>query len=215
MTPIQYCPPAAAAGSEEAHQFFGRNRHPVSTHAEADGEVVSNGIAFDDYQKMQTTTKARVYRRGGIPEWARSTALTRAVLIQYLEDRAFSKMQRRALPHVTDSTRLARAMDRIRNHWVPKMTATLDRLCSLYVVEKQCGGDPARLRLLECEIEGCDTALRMASENLPAIILSVIYHAYNLGETSVEIGEALHIKPPHARQVLKRLNDTWKRMGEQ
>jgi hypothetical protein len=221
MTPIQYCPPQAAAGSEAEHQFA---RNPnclnddTSASFDANGDASAVGITYADmsaYGGNMQIERKRLFtsRRGGIPEWARSTALTRAVLVQYLEDRAFGRRLREKLPRATEATRLARAVDRIRNHRVPKMTVVLDRLCSHYVAEKQHGDDSARLRKLAEEIEGVDTFLRMAAENLPAILLSVIYHAYNLGENSVEIGKALQMKPPHCRQLLKRLNDTWKRMS--
>jgi len=89
----------------------------------------------------------------------------------------------------------------------------MDGLCNELVALKAAGGDPARQRVLEVQIEALDTQVRMAQENWPAVTLAIVYRSYNLHENSCEVAQALSVKPPHVRQVLARLNQAWKRMN--
>ncbi len=214
MTPITFCPPAAAHGSEpEAHQFFGRHEVPISAHVEADGEIVSNGIAFEDYTRMQTST-ARHGRRSlcrGIPEWTRNQSTVRAVLVAYFEARAFSKKQRLSTTG-TEAERLKTACDHLRAK-LPAKLKVMDELCNELVASKNVDGD--RQRVLRRSIETLDTDLRLTQENAPAVILGMLYQAYNVGQDSVGVGAMFGFKPPHVRAILHRLNKTYKQMTPQ
>ncbi len=214
MTPITFCPPAAARGSESDHQFVGHEKHTVNTHFEAEGAAVSDtGIGWDDFEHMQTSThRTHMHHRTGIPEWTRSTALTRAVLVRFFEERAFSRKQLASLSG-TEAERLTRACEKLRANASWKL-ASMDRLCNELVTLKQSGGDREREKVLVCQISGIDTQVRMAQQNWPAVILGIIYQSYNVGLDSVGVAAMFGVKPPGVRQTLWRLNQTWKMMND-
>lgn len=63
----------------------------------------------------------------------------------------------------------------------------------------------------EVEIEGLDTFLRYTERDGGAgVIAAVVYLYYRAGMDSVGVGEELGLKPPHVRQILWRLNETFK-----
>jgi hypothetical protein len=73
-----------------------------------------------------------------------------------------------------------------------------------------------RLRQLEIEIEGIDTYLRYTHNGGADVLAAIVYLYYRVGMDSVGVGAQLHLKPPHVRQLLWRLNETWKeRFGEE
>ena len=66
------------------------------------------------------------------------------------------------------------------------------------------GGDPARLTLLESEIQGVDAQIRI--NRAPAKILAgVIYFYYREGLDSTQVGAELGFKSPCVRQLLFRI----------
>ena len=63
----------------------------------------------------------------------------------------------------------------------------------------------------EVEIEGIDTFLRYTEQDGGAGVLAAsVYLYYRAGMDSVGVGEELGLKPPHVRQILWRLNETFK-----
>ncbi len=210
MTHIQICPPAAAHFVlAPDYQFSGREQYAVSAEADGEGGMVSRtGLSFDDFSRMQMSTRRG--RRGtfGVPLWTRNQSTVRAVLVRFFEARAFGRKRLASLTG-TEAERLARACEKLRAD-APRKLAVMDKLCEEYILS---GGDPARQRTLKIQIAGIDTQIRMAQENWPAVTLGVLYQSYRVGLDSVGVGALFGLKPPCVRQTLFRLNQTWKRMN--
>src|SRR5438876_5289434 len=84
---ITICPPGKAAGSESRETVY-HGRLPVSTHFDADGEVSSTGIAFEDFAKMHSVTiKAGWTRRYAIPRWVLDKRRFEEVFLMYCDAR--------------------------------------------------------------------------------------------------------------------------------
>ncbi len=218
-----------------------RKKLPVSAKLTATGWL-SNGVSFDDYSRMQTTTrKIAGERRLPTPAWAMSNAMLRRVLVRFMEERAFSKKERLAVRKKAGlKERLDNAKKRIMSKR-PNAMIVLDKLCEEYVEIKSKGLKPGitdkewneskqqpfmgfaegearyqdekkRLKQLESEIEGIDTYLRISENGGADIVAAVIYLYYRTGYDSVGVGEELGIKPPHVRQTIYRLHQTAKRL---
>jgi hypothetical protein len=212
MASTTYCSPAAAHGVEPEHQFAGRPTFAVSGHAEADGEFVTTGLAFEDYKRMQTFSKKPTPRRKPVPSYATNPDDMRRLLVRFLEIRAFGALvecRRGPLPG-SDAYRLRRAHMRLLDD-VPRLDALAEKLCHRYVEGKRNGMSAAELRSLEIEIEGTDSLSIIASRT-PEIVLGVIYRSYCCHENSVVVGERLGLKPPSVRALLHRISKVWSRM---
>jgi hypothetical protein len=218
-----------------------RKKLPVSAKLTATGWL-SNGVSFDDYSRMQTSTrKIAGERRLPTPAWAMNNPMLRRVLVRFMEERAFSRKERLAVRKKAGlKERLDRACARIMSKR-PNAMVVLDRLCEEYVEIKNKGLKPGitdkewneskqqpfmefaegearyqdekkRLKQLESEIEGVDTYLRISENGGADIVAAVIYLYYRTGYDSVGVGEELGIKPPHVRQTIYRLHQTAKRL---
>lgn len=213
---VTICAPHAAHFLAEPEVAFAdRHKHTVNAEMNGDGEMVSTShISFDDYTRMQTSTSRRGFanRRAGVPLWTRNQSTVRAVLVRYFEGRAkFGSRERASLSNATEAERLKRACEKLRAD-VPRAMAVMDKLCAEYVALRQTGFWPDREPKLAQEIAGLDTSLRLAQENAPAVILGILYQSYNVGMDSVGVGAMFGYKPPHVRQILRRLNQTYRKM---
>jgi hypothetical protein len=208
---ITFCPPATSKVLSDEPNFYDRRRHAaVSAHIEAGGEVVSTGIAFSDYQNMSTKSRAATYRQKSTPEYAVDNNKMRALLVRFVESRAFSKKRIAAVFSGSDAHRLRRAHQAVLAD-VPRLEALATRLCVQYVEAKTGGRPKSFLKSAAIEIEIIDSQIIM-SRKLPEIIVGVIYRSYCAGENSVEVAQALGLKPPAVRQLLHRLSKVWKKM---
>lgn len=223
----------------DPHAFAGKRSHPVSATITATGWL-SNGVSFDDYSRMSTQTRrASGERRLPTPEWAMNNPMLRRVLVQFMEERAFSKKERLKLKGGLKE-RLERAKEKIATKR-PAAIVVLDRLCGEYTEIKSKGLKPGmtdaewnaskaqpymnfaegearyqdeqkRLRQLEIEIEGIDTYLRISENGGADIVAAAVYLYYRTGLDSVGVGAELGLKPPHVRQTLWRLHQTAKKL---
>lgn len=170
-------------------QFDGRLIRPASA---------STCISWADFQTMHVNTQAAPFsfRRSETPEWALSDALLREVIVAYLEQRAHIR-------RITGTTgqRLQYAAAALRER-IPKMNAALDSLCRKYMEET----DSARKRALQIEIEGLDSAIRVANRG-PSVLAAVAYLYFRVGLCSADVAAELELKPPHIRQILHRMNE--------
>lgn len=209
--PITVLPPGPERPDLHFDQSLAiKSKYPVSARLGAGGEIESTGISFGDYQGMHTQLhKLDAYRRIETPEWAVNPDKMRQLLVEYMEDRAGLGSKQTG----TDEERLERAKKHLVNRRRAFYVASVDRMCREYVSLKQIQTEEAqaRRRALEIQIENLDTQLRIDTQ-LVEIVLGVIYRYYGCGHNSVEVAEAVHIKPPHVRQILWRLKRTWQRM---
>lgn len=65
------------------------------------------------------------------------------------------------------------------------------------------------LRDYEMQIQNLDTDLVLTTNGGAAAIVAMCYLYYRAGWDSVAVGEELGFKPPHIRQILFRMNQTW------
>ena len=85
------------------------------------------------------------------------------------------------------------------------MTKLLDSLCERYVAAKNIG-DLETAQILQREIEGIDTSIRLYDGGPAFIAWAFVYFYYRCRYKSGEIGSELGLKAPHVRRVLHKLN---------
>ena len=73
----------------------------------------------------------------------------------------------------------------------------------------QLDDEETRKKILTVEIEGIDTYLRITKSGGADIIAAIVYLYYRTDLDSVGVGNELGLKPPHVRQTLWRLHETW------
>lgn len=218
------------AASFDRHSFDGRRSRPVKRYTSKDENVL--GISFEDYGKMGAQQRKQSgERRLETPKWALNNKLLQKLLVAFMEERTGIKGAKGALYARLKSARQAV----VAQH--PRLLETAKRLCAEYVQIKSMGVHPemsdddvnallpqpelyapyARKRLtnqrqreLEIEIEGIDTYLRYTQGGGADVLAAIVYLYYRTGLDSVGVGMELNLKPPHVRQLLWRLNQTWK-----
>jgi hypothetical protein len=215
---ITICPPGPHRPELETKQhIFKGSRLPISTTFVADGETESNGISHDDYKFMSTMhQKLDKGRRNERPAWAVNDVQLSKVLAQYMESRASLAGMRRYQRVGTVAQRIKRAQTAIIAS-LPNRIEILDGLCKEYVA---LNDSPAatcdRLRELELLIEGLDTYIRTSQKD-GGLLLAVgcVQTYWKEGLDSVACAERLHIKPPHVRQIIWRLDKAWKKVSSE
>jgi hypothetical protein len=184
----------------DPHQFF-RPSAPVHAEYAGNGEFTSSGVSFDDYSRMHKGGQNLFRgRRAPPPRWALNDLELREVLVRFLERRAGLLNPRGG----THAQRIKRARAKLASR-APVDSALLDRLCREYVAAKrERRRNAARLRMQEIQIENLDTCLRMV-DPLP-VVARIVYLYHRCGLDSVQVGTAVHLKPPHIRGLLWRLD---------
>lgn len=148
--------------------------------------------------------KLEVGRRNERPTWAINEKQLARVLATYMEARAsLGKRNHEGTP----AERIKRAQVRIKSQ-LPNRIETIQRLCKEYVeLKRSPAATHKRLRELEGQIESLDTYI-CASQKDGGLLSAVgcVQGYFREGLTSVECAERLHIKPPHVRAIIWRLN---------
>jgi hypothetical protein len=144
-------------------------------------------------------------------------AQLRELLVEFLEERAFNG--RTGLKTGTLAERLANAQKKLIANCGSKLLPIIDRLCKRLVALKRdtplTQEAQKQIRLLEQQIENADTRLRFeGKDGGAALVLGTVYYYYRLGMDSVGAGKALLVKPPHIRQIIWRLRQTWARLEQ-
>lgn len=183
------------------HQFYDRARFKAP-------------LAYSDLQAMNVKRVGdkKPMRRLETPEWSRSDELVREVIVAYLEGRSFQtgkgkgsllerleQCRRTAKKHVPAKKK--ELEDRIERYRELVHTPNTDALTA------------KKLRNLEVQIQNLDADIFLC-ERGPEIVNAVAYLYYRLGWDSVSVAEELRLKPPHVRQILHRMNRTWRRMQQ-
>lgn len=182
------------------------SHHPV--HAVFDGhDFTSNGIAFEDYARMQThQRKLASGRRYEMPSWAANDEQTCGVIARSMEGRAGLRVPKES----TDNKERLEAAQRLLKTQEPQLVARLDGLCKRFVELKNDNNEYAPY--LGIQIEGLDTQLRLL-DRTAEMLASAIYFYWRCGYTSVETGQQLGIKPTHVRQTTSRLVEIGVELG--
>jgi hypothetical protein len=216
------CPPAphSPALRFDKHQFAGHPHHPVEAHSAGEAGWESNGVAFEDYARMNVRNSGvTAERRNPTPTWANSNEQLAQVVCRHMEFRAgmFNEQQG------TVRERMARAQQQLLRHR-PALDASLTRLCKQYSELKETveakaelgGGKTraSRLRKLAEEIKNVDTQLRVL-DRAGALTLAVAFLYYRNRYNSWQVAEHLGtISPNGVRILLMRLDRTWARMQD-
>lgn len=192
-------------------QFADRRQYPVSANVTRDGWD-STGLDFADYARMGTQQRKQSgERRLATPEWALNPEKLRALIVRLMELRAYFMFPQPG----TDAERLERAQRFITDWWLPKKTATLNRLCERFVALKK---DPTatheQIEKLSQIIESLDSEICILQkpEKGAEVLAGIVHHYYGVGLDSVGVATELGIKPPAVRQVLFSMHRVWKRM---
>jgi AraC-like DNA-binding protein len=173
-------------------------RYPVSAEFHGGDEWTSTGIDFSDYGRMTTIRHSlAACRKLECPAWALNDTQLAEVIVAFLERRV------RQATTGTPAERLAAATKKLEADR-PRQIKVIDRMCAEYVNAKRLGAPQAKLRLLETQIEGLDSALC----GTVAQICGVALFYYRLGYSSAECAAELRMKPPAVRMVCMKLRQT-------
>lgn len=80
---------------------------------------------------------------------------------------------------------------------------------TVFEEQKRMETESTKLKSLAIEIEGLDTYLRITKTGGADFIAAIVYLYYRTGMDSVGVGAELGLKPPHVRQTLWKLHETW------
>ncbi len=201
---ITFCPPAPQTTFFDDHHFDGRFQvRPVSVHYMGRDEWAGTGIDFSSYNFMQTSRrKQNKGRRFRTPAWTANDHDVQAVIVTYLESRVFSRKKQLhfcARRRLSLKARLRRVEEALQARAVTQ-EVVVDRLCSEYVRET----DGARRSVLESEIQGLDTAIRI-NRSPAKVVAGVIYFYFREGLDSTQVGAELGFLSPWVRQLLFRI----------
>lgn len=186
-----------------------QTHRPVeATYHGSDAGWASNGLDYDDYSRMSTHTSAKPNkgRHAPTPEWIFNDEMVSEVVTLFLEERAHlvfgneTRIRHARVGSVFE--RLERAQERILRKR-PQLERTLRDLCARFQ------GEPENRKMLSVLIENVDTQLRII-ERGPSIAVATLHYYYRMGMDSVGVAGELGIKPVHVRQLLHRLNRTYK-----
>lgn len=197
-------------------QFANRRAFPVHAEYGADHEWTSTGIGFEEYSRMQTSVRAVAPgRQLETPSWAVNDAQLRELLVAFLEERAFNGRTGQQTGTLTE--RLANAQKRLIAMCEKTLVPTIDRLCQRLVSLKRSTpltqDAQKQIQQLENQIENLDTRLRFEQKDGGAsLTLGVAFYYFRVGLDSVGTAKQLGIKPPHARQIVWRLRNTWAKL---
>src|SRR5271169_2588797 len=86
---VTYCPYIPPRFAQPEQTTYPHSANPVSVHAAANGELVSNGIAWEDSARMQTRLrKGASHHRTGIPDFVMNREQLLDVVVRYVEGKA-------------------------------------------------------------------------------------------------------------------------------
>jgi hypothetical protein len=171
---------------------FARRRSPAVAAEYTQAGWSSNGIAFSDYDRMNTVNSSVPLReRRWTPAFAASDEKLRRVLLQ------------RAWFYLHSGRRLASAPDDWKTINDAATKKALERFKTSF---QNC---PAHKRR---ESDAHVAAVKQAGSYL-ALQSALAYHAWRLGKDSVAIGETLGMSPQSVRVNLQRLCNTARRLG--
>jgi hypothetical protein len=183
--------------------------HPVeATYHGSEAGWESNGLDYGDLSRMATHTsnKPDKSRRFPTPAWVHDDSIVCEVVTLFMEERAHLVFCNPTTVRNTREGSVFQRLERAQSRMLesrPQLKRTLTDLCARFMTE------PENRKMLSILIENVDTQLRLI-ERGPAIAVAVLHYYYRMGIDSVGVGIELGIKPVHVRQLLHRLNKTYK-----
>lgn len=163
-------------------------------------------IAFSDFGRMHVESSQGSGKMSEAPAWAMNDDLLAQVIVAYLERRYYINTTRRKRIIVGDIS--PERMDTIRAKAQGMVKAKLEILKRLLATHAATPSEP-----LEAEIQSLDTDICI-TERIDRLVAAIPYLYWRTDYNSVQIAQELHIKSPHVRQVLNRLNVVWLRMQD-
>jgi hypothetical protein len=124
--------------------------------------------------------------------------LLQQVILTYLERRYYIKR-----PTGSPAERLAAVREKAVDYILP-LQCELQRHLNRYAMAT--GKEKEQLAI---EIRVSSTDLACMERGVDKVVAAVVYHSWLLGQTSIEVAEALGLQPPHVRQMISRLHRAW------
>ena len=193
-------------------QFADRKPLPVHASYMGEDEYVSTGLSYEDYTRCHSFThKQSGERRLLTPRWAVNDDKFIRLITYYIENRAFSKKFRNIAGGPLEA-RIQVASDELRGYRAAILLNTIKRLSKEYseLNSLRCRSEhrTRRMRVLESQIQGANTSLRVNS-NVLAYVVGVAVLYYRVGLDAVGVANELRVKHDHVRQTLWRLHKCW------
>jgi hypothetical protein len=211
---ITICPP-----SEHPHLHFDKYQtpqrridFPVSAHyvgpnAGINGWETKNGLGFDDYSRMQTQErKGRVghERRLETPAYVLDEKKFRAVVLRYLERKAlWCRSERIEGTEVERAQRIAELSKLRAEREMQRLDAWSQEFVALRSATRTEESEK-RIRIIQQEINCCDTRIRILRE--PWVIPALVKAYYLEQLDSVGVASRFGLNSPNVRQILFRLS---------
>lgn len=147
-----------------------------------------NGLSYQDLTRLRMIRRGKGPGQRLIPEWSQSDECVRAVVLEKL--RMYCRFYGLAGS--------ARSLKNADVHELAEVTRLAPAAMQKYLADKS---------IPESQKRNIRSHLAV-KHNRAEVLVAIIYRAYRLGRTSVDIGTELGIAPTTVRQVLRRLNDT-------
>lgn len=197
---VQRIPPKSNfTRRERAELSF--DRHQFDKKAKRASEVT--GLTYQDLKFGGVlSTSIQGCKQTPIPRWATTPELLQQVVLTYLEQRYYIRTS-----SGTPAARLAAVHEKLENYFIPFKFKLL-RLINRYAVAT--GKEKARLGM---EIQNTRTALELMERGVDKVVAAVVYRYYLLNQNSLDVARELGLKPPHVRQIINRLNQTWQKIS--
>jgi len=179
---------------------------PVSVRYAGLDRWESTGLDIAEYTNSFHRFKEKLFasRRFEVPDWAVDNEKTATVIVSYLEARMQSFGRPNKAKNRTLKERLILAEAALRTR-VPNILRELDMLCKEFVeLKSSATPDADRMKQLSRLIRNADSQLRFC-ERPAAVVASVVFRYFRLGENSVAVAQALDLQPPAVRQIVRRL----------
>ena len=173
-------------------QFAGRRAKAVSAETK---------LSFSDFGKMHLARREKQQiRRLDTPDWAMKDSTLRKAVLAYLDRRFYL----RNTGGMTDAERLWQ-VDREARRRLPRLKRILDGHLLRYHAVAKNGASAETLRRLAIECQAADASIVMIEKGISALVIAAVFYYFRLGWTSVQIANALGVKPPMVRVWLYRI----------
>ncbi len=211
---VVHCPPSSSFTHFDKFQFADKHARAYDVAYAGHDTWATPGIAFADYQRMQTRRhELFTARRYHVPSFVLNNSDFHKVLTAAIERRAYGngKIMRAAVVHLSLAARLKKAEEHLRAR-EPHLLEVLDALCAEFVGLCNSRADDVRMRQLQTLIATVDGTIRI-SRTPSRIYVGICYGFWRTGADSIAIGAELGLSPCAVRQILRRVANVARSMG--